>query len=393
MALKALFSSKLVIAVVGLLVVGGGIGGAFALGVLETPSVERIDNSFGEVNESTTEIQTELVVNNPNPVGGNLDVAIEYTVTMNGIQMAEGDREGVPIEKGNSTIRFTTYMDNERIPAWWVSHVNEGEYTELSVDAIVHTGLFGQSVEAPDVTEDVPTDIIGAFNSDETRELNANREPVIQDPVLYLNSTSGSWGEVTNESTEIQMEFVLYNPKQYPISVSEIGYDIRMNNVSIGSGQTAKSYTLAPKETTTVEATTVLDTQKLDEWWVSHLQRDQVTELEIDFYMVFDLSAAGGDPVRIQFDTLTQTIETDFFGNKSDGSDTDGDSDRETTETPTDGTGGTATPTADDSTETATTGGSTETPTADDSTETATPTPTPNGGDSTETATDDGGLL
>lgn len=385
MPLMALFRNKLILAVVGLLVVGVGVGGAFALGILGAPAVESIDNSFGEVNESTTEIETELVVNNPNSVGGNLDVAIDYTITMNGIEMAEGDREGVPIQQGNSTIRFVTYMDNERIPGWWVSHVNQGEYTELDVNAIIHTGLFGQSVEAPDVTRDIPTDIIGAFNSNETRPLEADREPVIQDPMLYLNSTAGSWGDVNNESTEIQMEFVLYNPKSYPITVSEIGYDIRMNDISVGSGQTAQSYTLPPGETTAIEATTVIDTQKLDEWWVSHLQRNQVTELEIDFYMQFDLSATDGS-VRIPFETLTRTIETDFFDNKSAGEDADGDSGAQTE------TNGE--PTAEDSTtEDGSEGTETETQTeeaTEDPTPTSTPTPTPT---PTSTPTEDGGLL
>jgi LEA14-like dessication related protein len=246
--------NKVAIAGLLVLVIIVGVIGAFALGILGAPSIESIDNSFGEVHESTTQIETVLVVDNPNPIGGEVTVDIEYTVTTNGIEMAEGDLEGVRLEQGNSTIRFVTHMDNQKIPEWWVSHVNEGEYTELNVDAIIHTGLFGQSVEAPDVTRDVPTDIIAGFESNETRELNANREPVIDDPLLYLNSTSGSWGEVNNETTEIQMEFVLYNPKPYPIVVSEIGYDIRMNDISIGSGQTARSYTLPPGETTTVAA-------------------------------------------------------------------------------------------------------------------------------------------
>lgn len=317
MALKAAASSKIVVAAVALLLIGGGIAGTFALGVLGAPSIESIDNRFGEVNETTTEIETTLVVNNPNPLGGSLeDVAIDYVVTMNGIEMAEGDREGVGLEQGNTTIRFVTHMDNERIPDWWVSHINEGERTQLEVDAVVHTGLFGQSVDAPEVSREIPTDIIEAFNSTETRPLEADREPVVEDPVLYLNSTSGSWGEVNDERTEIEMAFTIYNPKDYPIVVSEIGYDIRMNDIAVGSGQTDQSYTLPPGETTTVEATTVIDTQTLDDWWVSHLQNDQVTELEIDFYMQFDLSAVGAEPVRIQFDTLTQTIETDFFDNK-----------------------------------------------------------------------------
>jgi hypothetical protein len=126
---------------------------------------------------------------------------------------------------------------------------------------------------------------------------------------------------------------------------------------------------------------------------VSHLKRNQVTELEIDFYMQFDLSSGGGGSIRIPFDTLTQTIETDFFGNKpADGGAGDGDTgDGESTEesTPTPSGDATETPT-DDATETPT-DGATETPT--EATETPTSTPTDDGSTETSTPTEDGGLL
>jgi hypothetical protein len=62
MALKRLLGGEAAIAVIGLLVVGGGVVSAFAVGILGALSVGRIDNTFSEGNQSTTDIQTGAVV-------------------------------------------------------------------------------------------------------------------------------------------------------------------------------------------------------------------------------------------------------------------------------------------------------------------------------------------
>lgn len=383
MALKAILGSKLGLAAMVVVVLGGVVGATATMGVFGTPQIESVNNSFGDVNETTTTIETELIVNNPNPIGADLgSVSVDYGIRMNDLPMANGSKKGITVGEGNTTLPFTTRMANEQIPAWWVTHVQNDENTTLRIDASVRSSTLGRTFEAPPITKQINTNIIGAFNSTETRDLNANKEPIVQDPVLYLNSTSGSWGAVTQERTEIDMQFTLYNPKSYPIRVSEIGYDIRMNNLSVGSGQTSHAYTLPPHETTTVEATTVIDTQKLDEWWVSHLQRNQQTELEIDLYMRFDLSSGGGGSVKIPLETLTKTVETDFFGNK-----TNGGSGNSTSTPSDDASTPTATETASDDGQTAT-----ETPT-DEQTVTETTTSEETTATETETTTSDGSIL
>ena len=366
----------------------------FLLGIFGVPSVEAVENQFGDVNESTTVIETDLLVNNPNPMGLKLGGStLEYSVLMNDVRMAEGSYSGLGVGSGNSTVNLTSYMDNEKIPGWWVSHVENGEYTSVEVDAAVHLSWLPVSVGAPDVQRDVSTDITAAFNTTETRPIDAN-QPLVSDPILYLNETSGRWGEVTAEETEVVMEFTLYNPKPYPITASKIGYDMTMNDVAIGEGSTESGVAIPPGETRTITATTSIRNQRLDEWWVSHLQRNQRTNLTIDFYAQFDLSSGDAGTFRIPLDTMTSHFETDIFGTKgqseADGDDSGGNgTSGEGTSTPTDGDStATATPTATDDgglidgTDTPTeTSGGTATPTD-------TPTPTP-----TATETDDGGLL
>jgi LEA14-like dessication related protein len=308
-----------VTAVVGVLVVlVGAVGAAYAMGLLGVPSVDRVDNRFAGVNETTTLIETDLTVSNPNPIGVSLgDLGIDYTVWLNEVALANGSKEGVAVETGNSTLTFTTAMSNERIPGWWVSHIRNGEHTTMRVEANVTSGLLGRSVEVTPVERPVDTDILSAFNSTETRPVNAN-SPLVSDPVLYVNETSAHWGDVSTARTPIDLAFVVYNPKPAPYVITEIRYTITMNEIAVGDGATDREYVIAPRTEETVRTTTAIRNERLDEWWVSHLDNDQVTGLRIEFSATVALP--GGQTVDVPLDALTytETIETDFFGNQAD---------------------------------------------------------------------------
>ncbi|PSQ33279.1 hypothetical protein BRD09_01425 [Halobacteriales archaeon SW_10_68_16] len=352
------------VAVVGLilLVVLG-----FVLGVLGSPAVEDVQNRFGPVNDSTTTIETDLA----------------------------GDKQGVDLGSGTDTLAFTTHMRNERIPAWWYTHVRNGERTELLVNASVSHGLLGGNEFEFPQEETIETDILGGFNSSEPRPINADQPPV-SDPILYLNETAASYGEnITRERTPLETAFTVYNLKPWPYTVTEIGYTIEMNGVEVGEGSTERPYAIPPGSETTLRAETVIRNERLDEWWVSHLRNDQVTNLTIDFYIVVDPDPGDAipgtvDPIRIDSDKFDHhtTIETDIFGTKNA---TDGSADAAArtptpAETPTADSSGDATPTP---TPTETESDipldtPTDTPT---NTSTDTPTDTP-----TETP-DDGGIL
>jgi LEA14-like dessication related protein len=357
---------KVTAVVVGLLV--ASLVGAVAVGVLGAPTVEDVENRFGEVTNETTVVHTDLVVHNPNPVGIRLgDTEINYTVRMNGVPMAEGGGVGLNLRTGNSTQQFTTEMDNDQIPPWWRSHVNADERTVVTINATVRTSVLGE--RQFDVTQEreIETDIIGQFNSEETRPVEAeNPPPTASNPILYVNRTAADWGQATERRTPIDMQFVVFNPQLEPYVVTELGYEITMNDVQVGEGRSQDNYVIPGGGTGTLETTTFIRNDRLDEWWVTHLRNDQVTDLRIEFYALVELPT--GQSVRVPLDELTyeETIETDIFGTKN-ASGADG-ADR-------------GTPTDDSS----------ETPTADGET-TATPTPTPTSSPTstpTPTATDE----
>ncbi|NLV10635.1 hypothetical protein GOC74_11930 [Halomicrobium mukohataei] len=344
------------------------LGGGVALGVLGTPSLAGVDNQFGPVNETTTVVHTDLHLRNPNPIGVRLgNVRVNYSVAMNDVTLASGQRDGVRVPTGNSTLNLTTAIDNEQIPVWWYTHVDNGETTAVDIDTRVETPLGEASLGQSRAIE---TDIAGQFDSTETRPVEANR-PFVRDPVLYINQTRGAWDRpnVTRQQTPLDLDFTVYNPKSVPYTVSTVGYDITMNGVPVGEGETERGYLLEPRTTETIRANAAIRNDRLDEWWVSHIDRDQVTDLRIDFYLIVEFRT---EQFRIDLDAVDyeQRIETDIFGDRSESAQ---------------GGEQTATPAPTDDTATGSDGSATATAGEDGSVSSETTTPT-----ETATETDDG---
>ncbi|MFB6078239.1 MAG: LEA type 2 family protein [Halarchaeum sp.] len=307
-ALRSVGTVALAVAVV--------VSGSFALGVLGVPSLVDTQNRFAGVNETTTTVNTSLTVHNPNPVGVRLGgVGVNYTVSMNGREMAYGEKHGVGLGAGNTTLRFQSYLRNERIPGWWASHVRNGEETTVSVAADVRSGTLGRTAHLVPVNRTVTTNVSAQFDSDEDRPVNAG-VPGVSDPVAVVRATRGEWGAVTREETPLVTEFDVYNPKLTPLTVSSIGYDVTMNGIDVGAGENEDPVVVPAGETRTVRARTAIENDRLDDWWVSHLRRNQTTDLVIDFYARVDV---GGETVRVPLRDLTyeKTIETDIFGTKN----------------------------------------------------------------------------
>jgi LEA14-like dessication related protein len=202
-----------------------------------------------------------------------------------------------------------------------VSHFQNDEHTSLTIQATVSSATLGQSVTKTPVRRSIDTDLLGSFNSSETRPVNADA-PLVEDPVMYMNETAGWWGDVSAAETPITMEFVVYNPKSYPITIGELGYNVTMGGVDMGEGETEQGYVVEPRTTETVRATVNLDNSRLDEWWVAHLQNGQRSMLTVDFYAQVSLEGTKSIRLPLKAFTYEETIETDMFGGGgSDGTD------------------------------------------------------------------------
>jgi LEA14-like dessication related protein len=284
--------------------------------VYERPSVVAVDTRFGAVNESATAIETDVVAHNPYPFGITLgDATVNYTVQLNGITVAHGMEEGIPLTTGNTTIEETTLFDNGDVPEWWVSHVSNGERTRAKVTVHVDTSLFGWEFTRTR-QRTIATDLTDRINTTATQPVDPTNMaiPLVADPPLYVNETSAQWEAVTENRTGLALSTTLYNPSTIPYPVSRLEYTISMNNVTVGRGTTRRSYLVPSGAERTVNATLAIDNSALDEWWVSHIENNQTTDVRIGVAAVIDLPS--GDTLRIPLDPISQTrtFETALLG-------------------------------------------------------------------------------
>ncbi|MFT4932649.1 MAG: LEA14-like dessication related protein, partial [Natronomonas sp.] len=300
LAIGALVATLLVILVIASLLVATGVvdvGG---------PTVTSMDTSWGTVTDDATEIETRVTVHNPNPIGlpGVLD--LRYRATMNDVVLAKGEKTDVGFGAGRSTLAIAATMRNDRIPAWWVTHVNGDERSELAITGTV-SGPFGVSRTVND-TRTIETDLLSGFVSGERRTISMSDRDL-----LVLSNQSARWGEATAERTPIHFAATVENRHEYPVSLDGVAYVVSMNEVAVGKGVTSDGLRVAPNETKRVAFTIALDTPRMADWWATHVRNDGRTDLAVSMEGVVE---RDGERKRVPvslFDTGVR-FETDLLG-------------------------------------------------------------------------------
>jgi LEA14-like dessication related protein len=242
---------------------------------LERPTVQSVENEFGEVSQETATIQTRVVVTNPNDrtISG---ATIRYTIEMNGIQMATGTESGVTLEPGRNVLEFTTQLDNGKIPQWWVTHVERNETTTLTTQTTASFANLPFSVSLPPQEQTIETSFLASLQNDTGGEVE-----LAEEPLLDISEQNASWGNATEQRTPARFRTTLTNRHERPVTMDDIAYTVRMNDVVVGSG-TDDGFTLTPGETRAVTIEAAIESQRMQGWWVSHLRSNQTTRLEVD---------------------------------------------------------------------------------------------------------------
>ncbi|MFC7082233.1 LEA type 2 family protein [Halorussus caseinilyticus] len=291
----------------GLVVSAAGLGAAVSAGVvsLQPPSVESVENQWGEVSQERTGIQTKIVVNNPNEVGVPGVAGVSYDVAMNDVTVAEGSSGGVSLSPGRNEVTLRTDIDNEKIPAWWASHINNGEKTTVSVRPSVEASVLSKGL--PDRDRTFETDMLSSFDSDTAQSVQFGNETL-----MTVEETEASWGQATAERTPLRFAGTVSNPNGAPITFSKVGYEVSMNDVTVAEGTTEDGIEIAGESTETIRINSTLDNRKLDDWWVSHLRNDEQTTLDVSVFAVAETDE-GTRRVPLPFMSQQVVFETDIL--------------------------------------------------------------------------------
>ena len=273
----------------------------------EGPRVEGTESEFATVEQNESTIDTRIVLWNPNGVAVPGGVGLDYTVFLNDVAVAHGTERNVGIGPGRDAIETTATFDNRRIPAWWITHINNDERSVMSTEADV--GLAGLPIGPTLSVErrEIETDLLGPLATE-----NASRIAVGETDLLVVGNQTGRWGEADDERTPLVVSSGMENVHDRPVEIAGTEYEIRMNGVVVGAGETDDGITLQPGESATYDVEAAIDTPRMQRWWVTHLRNNESTDLRVEVYAVAEVD---GERKRLPLTIYERraAFETDFL--------------------------------------------------------------------------------
>lgn len=284
---------------------------AYGLLVVDRPQIESVDNRWGTVTSERTEVVTRVAVDNPLllRLGDGL-ANLRYAVTLNGIEFATERKTQVRLSGRDDEVTTTTWVNNDRIPAWWVTHVTRNETTTVTVDPSVALTFSGVEFPADEWTRErtVRTDLLDPLETDRPRRFAA-----FDRTLFVVNETDAEWGRVTAERTPIDASITVTNALSVPLPVTDVNYTVRMNGIVVGQGQAGEQTVIPAGATRTLAARAVINNSRLDEWWVTHLRNGETTRMTVSFDATVEYNGTERE-LPLEFVSFDRAFQTDVFG-------------------------------------------------------------------------------
>lgn len=276
----------------------------------DRPRITAVDNEWGTITQDRTEIETQVTVKNPRILELSETLAnVEYTVSLNNVEIAHGQKHAVQFSEGQNVIMISTWANNNKIPEWWMTHINRNQTTTVRMNPTVVTEYADITFPANSWTQTrtVNTNLLRPLQTTETRRFNASNQTL-----LVVNKTNAYWENATVEQTPLTASATVTNPRSDPIPIINIGYTIRMNGIRVGHSVADQQTVIPPHSTRRIATRATINNSRLDEWWVTHLRNNETTRLTVDFYATIEYN---GEQRRVSLDFLTyqRTVHTQIF--------------------------------------------------------------------------------
>jgi len=287
----------------------GVIALGFTTGFLSIPSFKSISNNWGNISNTTTEISSNITIENNNPFSIVIPrVKVTYALKMNDIDMAEGSVENINLQQGDTTIEVISYLNNTKIPEWWISHITNNETTSIDIDpmVVIDAEFSEPSITVPGKTITLSTNLLTTIHANEGKKIQVG---LIN---LTIESINGTWGEINNETTEILVDLVLSNPLPISIYIPPVNYTIAMNDIVLGKGTSNNTPILTNNSVFTMSLSILINNNMLDKWFVSHLQNDEHSILRISIASTVEYE--GLSYTIDEFMLYTHEFDTDILG-------------------------------------------------------------------------------
>lgn len=317
---EILFTSVLILA-----------GSAVFLGLTQKPSFGIEDRGdWREVNSENISVTSKVWVNNPSKLTVNYtDVELQYRVLMNGVILVEGERSQIQIKKGNETKEINSTLVQDRIPYWWASHIRNSETSQMQIPLTVKAGIGPATIPFHAVVyqDKIDTDLIGVFNQginqmEGTYSYGGEVSGYSTGPEIEIVDGSAEWGQVSTETTNLQLDLEVRNPNSYPLPVPGTAGNVEMNGVNMleWSNEEARviqspdDNMIAPGETEELTFQIEMDNSEIDDWLTSHIRNNERTEGSLNMKLLFEvqgqqITLPPGDGIECGFSFQTNILE------------------------------------------------------------------------------------
>jgi LEA14-like dessication related protein len=280
--------------------------GFMVSGCVSEPELKSIQLKWGNVDSVQSELLSEITLNNPNPFSIPLS-DVRVNIFMNDIHMGEGNALGdTTISSGEDKLTIVSYIENRRLKDWWVTHIEDGEKTEIEVKGDLYFNVLGFELGIPTgYSMEIQTNILEQMAGS---EFNVD---LLGFDAIEMENTIFKWN-VEEGDTEIVVSMDVKNNMPYSIPIGFINYRLKMNGIDFGSGKT-EGMTIPAMGKKNVEVIIDIDDSKISEWWVTHIKNGEKTAASIDLQIGVEF--AGEEkviditPQEFEFNTNIATAE------------------------------------------------------------------------------------
>jgi LEA14-like dessication related protein len=309
---------------------------SYQTGIISKPGFGVADRGdWDQVNQDEIVIESSFWINNQNPATLDLrNPEVEYSLLMNDIELAEGTKKGLEIDKGNQTVEFHTSLNQKNIQNWWVKHMKNSETSHLEVPVQLSFDIAGFPVKlnGPRYTDSVETDIEGSIDSSVSQIQGTYQGPKLlpgdstlaeeSRPEIEIVDAEAGFGDINMNRTQLVFDMDVKNSNPYPIPAPEFTGNLEMNSIRLAEWNTNTYDTTEGSEEIIIQSGEVedisfradIDNSKIDEWLTSHIRREENTQAEIEIKLRFEAEGISftvpkGEGITCGFKIQTAILE------------------------------------------------------------------------------------
>jgi len=244
---------------------------------LEAPQLNGVSYSLVSATPDNFIADLTLSIYNPNSLTVGLS-GLNCVAFVNGVKAADiTQTEPASLAaRRDSTVKLRASAPGNQIGPCLAGHISRGESSTLSLTGTAYIGFgwlslpYNFSLERP-----LKTDLLNYKKLDGEKSL-----PL---PGLYVTGLSSRWGTIGPSSLQVLSNVWVANRSKDTYALSTTGYEVRGNGISLAEGTVGNSGASIGPGSSTVWVVNTIRTQNIAPWLASHLNRGEVTSLELNF--------------------------------------------------------------------------------------------------------------